>query len=76
MLRKIINPILFLPLALSINSLNVLAIETKGYIDKVLEEIAEQTMNRYFCNKHRNHHIQDWYKMICKKQSHQVLQNL
>ena len=38
MLRRVINPILFLPLALSINPFNVLASETKNYIDNVLEE--------------------------------------
>jgi len=38
MLRKIINPILFLPLALCINPINVLSSETKDYIDNVLEE--------------------------------------
>ena len=38
MLRKVINPILFLPIALCINSLNVLSSEKKDYIDEVLEE--------------------------------------
>ena len=38
MLRRVIKPILFLPLALSINSINVLSSETKNYIDNVLEE--------------------------------------
>ena len=46
MLRKIINTILFLPLALSINSLNVYSSETKNYIDRILEEKA----NYYFVN--------------------------
>ena len=46
MLRKIINKILFLPLALSINSLNVYSSETKNYIDSILEEKA----NYYFVN--------------------------
>ena len=40
MLRRVIKPILFLPLALSINSINVLSSETKNYIDNVLEEKA------------------------------------
>ncbi len=38
MIRRVINPILFLPLALCINSINVLSSETKDYIDNVLEE--------------------------------------
>ncbi|MDC2975645.1 TolC family protein [Prochlorococcus sp. AH-736-D23] len=38
MLRRIINPILFLPLAVSINSFYVLSSETKNYIDNILEE--------------------------------------
>jgi len=38
MLRRVINPILFLPLALCINSVNVLSSESKNIIDKVLEE--------------------------------------
>jgi len=38
MLRRVINQFLFLPLALSINSNNVLSSETKNYIDAVLEE--------------------------------------
>ena len=40
MFRKIINPILFLPLALSINSLKVLSSERINYVDKALEEIT------------------------------------
>ena len=38
MFRRVINPILFLPIALSINSVNVLSSETKNYIDNALEE--------------------------------------
>ena len=38
MFRRVIKPILFLPLALSINSINVLSSEAKNYIDNVLEE--------------------------------------
>ncbi len=38
MLRRVINPFLFLPLALSMNSINLLSSETKNYIDNVLEE--------------------------------------
>jgi len=47
MLRKVIKPILFLPLALSINSVNVLSSETKNYIDNVLEEKANITFVDY-----------------------------
>jgi len=38
MLRRVINPILLLPLTLSFNTINVLSSETKDYIDNVLEE--------------------------------------
>ena len=38
MLKKVINPILFLPLALLINSLDVLSHEKEDLIDQVLEE--------------------------------------
>ena len=44
MLRRVINPILFLPLALSINSTNILSSETK---DNVLEEISNKTFISY-----------------------------
>jgi len=47
MLRRVINPILFLPLALSINSINVLSSETKNYIDNVLEEKSNITFVDY-----------------------------
>ena len=47
MLRRIINPILFLPLTLSINSVNVLSSETKNYIDNVLEEKSNITFVDY-----------------------------
>ena len=38
MLRRVINPILFFPLALSINSTNVLSSQTKDYVDNVIEK--------------------------------------
>ena len=47
MLRRVIKPILFLPLALSINSINVLSSETKNYIDNLLEEKANITFVDY-----------------------------
>jgi len=47
MLRRVINPILFLPLALSINSVNVLSSETKNYIDNVLDENSNITFIDY-----------------------------
>ena len=47
MLRKVINPILFLPLALFINPLNLLASEAKDNIDKLLEEKANSTFINY-----------------------------
>ena len=47
MLRRVIKSILFLPLALSINSINVLSSETKNYIDNVLEEKSNITFVDY-----------------------------
>ena len=47
MLRRVINPILFLPLALSFNSFNVLSSETKNYIDNVLEEKSNNSFISY-----------------------------
>ncbi len=47
MLRKVINPILFLPLALSINSVNVLPSETKDYLSKVAKEQSDKQIINY-----------------------------
>ena len=47
MLRKVINPILFLPLALCINTLNILSSETKDYQSKGLEEELNRTFLDY-----------------------------
>tara|TARA_A100001035_G_scaffold270265_1_gene257193 strand:+ start:42 stop:1475 length:1434 start_codon:yes stop_codon:yes gene_type:complete len=47
MLRKVINPILFLPVALCINSLNVLSSETKKYMGNVLDEKANISFIKY-----------------------------
>jgi len=47
MLRRVINSFLFLPLALSINSISVLSSETKNYIDNVLEEKSNITFVDY-----------------------------
>jgi len=47
MLRRVIHPILFLPLALSINSVNVLSNEAKNYIDNVLVEKPNITFIDY-----------------------------
>ena len=46
MLRRVINPILFLQLALSINTVNVLSSE-KNHIDIVLEEKPKITFIDY-----------------------------
>jgi len=45
--RRVINPFLCLPLALSINSINVLSSETKNYIDNILEEKSNITFVDY-----------------------------
>jgi len=47
MLKKVINPILFLPLALCINPLQALSSETKNYIDNVLEEKSNKPFINY-----------------------------
>ncbi len=47
MLRKVINPILFLPLALCINTSNILSSETKNYQSKGLEEELNRTFLDY-----------------------------
>ncbi|EEE39279.1 TolC family protein [Prochlorococcus marinus] len=66
MLKRVINPILFLPLALSINSVNVLSSETKNYIDNVLEEKRNITFIDY----------QDIEKIVLNNQELKSLQNL
>ena len=47
MLRKVINPVLFLPIALCIYSLNVLSSETKYPKNRVLEEKTDITFITY-----------------------------
>jgi len=66
MLRRVINPILFLPIALSINSINVLSSETKNYIDNVLEEKSNITFVDY----------QEIEKIILNNHELKSLQNL
>jgi len=66
MLRRVINPILFLPLALSINSVNVLSSETKNYIDNVLEEKPNITFIDY----------QEIEKIVLNNKELKSLQNL
>jgi len=66
MLRRVINPILFFPLALSINSVNVLSSETKNYIDNVLEEKSNTTFVNY----------QEIEEIVLNNQELKSLQNL
>ena len=66
MLRRVINPILFFPLTLSINSLNVLSSETKNYIDNFLEEKSNITFVDY----------QEIEKLVLNNQELKSLQNL
>ena len=47
MLKKVINYILVLPLALFINTLEVLSNEKKDFIDKVLEEKSDKLLINY-----------------------------
>ncbi len=66
MLRRVINPFLFLPLALSINPINVLSSETKNYIDNVLEKKSNITFVDY----------KEIEKIILNNQELKSLQNL
>ena len=66
MLRRVINPFLFLPIALSINSINVLSSETKNKIDNTLGENS----NKLFVN------YEEIEKIILKNQELKSLQNL
>jgi len=66
MLRRVINPILFLPVALSINSINVLSSETNNYIENVLEEKSNITFLDY----------QEIEKIILNNQELRSLKNL
>ena len=66
MLRRVINPILFFPLALSINSVHVLSSETKNNIDNVLEEKSNITFVDY----------QEIKKIILNNPELKSLQNL
>ena len=47
MFRRVISTILFLPIAICINSTNVLSSETKDYIDNVLEEKSDKPFISY-----------------------------
>ena len=66
MLRRVVNPILFLPLALSFNAVNVLSSETKNNIDNVLEENSNITFIDY----------QAIEKFVLNNQELKSLQNL
>ena len=66
MLRKVINPILFLPLTLCINPLNGLTSETKNYATKTLEEKANKPFITY----------QEIEKFVLNNQELKSLQNL
>ena len=66
MLRRVINPILFLPLALCINSINVLSSETRNYIDNALEE---KSKNLFISH-------QEIKKIVLNNQELKSLQNL
>ena len=66
MLRRVINPFLFLPLALSLNSINVISSETKNYIDNVLEEKSNITFVDH----------QEIEKIVLNNQELKSLQNL
>ena len=66
MLRRVINPILLLPLALCINTVNVLSSETKNYIDNVLDEKSNNPFISY----------QEIEKIILNNQELKSLQNL
>ncbi len=66
MFRRVIKPVLLLPLALCLNSVNILSSETKNYIDNVLEEKSSNSFVSY----------QDIEKIILNNQELKSLQNL
>jgi len=66
MLKRVINPILFLPLAICINSTNVLSSETKNYIDSVIEEKSNNPFVSY----------QDIERIILNNEELKSFQNL
>ena len=66
MFRRVIKPILFLPLALSTISINVFSSETNNYIDNVLEEKSNITFVDY----------QEIEKLVLNNQELKSLQNL
>ena len=47
MLRRVINPLLLLPLTLGMKTFNVLSSETKNYINNLLEEKSNITFVDY-----------------------------
>ena len=66
MLKKVINAILFLPLALFSNSLEIKANEKQGFIDKVLEEKSNNPFISY----------EEIENMVLNNQELKSLQNL
>ena len=66
MLRRVVNPILLLPLTLSFNTVNMLSSETKNYIDNVLEEKSNITFVDY----------QEIKKLVLNNQELKSLQKL
>jgi len=66
MLKKVINPILFLPLALLVNSPEVLSNEKKEIINKVIEEKSNEIFINY----------QDLEKLILNNEELKSSQNL
>ena len=66
MLKKVINPTLFLPLALFINTLEVLPNEKKDFIDKIIEEKSNNTYVSY----------QEIEKIVINNEELKSLQNL
>jgi outer membrane protein TolC len=66
MLKKVIYPILFLPLALFINSLEVLSNEKKDLIDKVMDEKSNKPFISY----------QEIEKIVLNNDELKALQNL
>ena len=47
MLKKVINPILFLPLIFFSNSLEIQANEKQGFVNKLLEEKSNKALISY-----------------------------
>ncbi len=80
MLRKVINSILVVPLAIFINPLNVQSSETKNYIDNILEEksnkpfISYEEIEKFVLNNQELYSLQNLVNSASFNLSSQIAQ--